>query len=54
VPSFLGKSVRSAIELAAENGLDLEASGSGIARGQQPLPGSHVQAGTRITVHFER
>jgi cell division protein FtsI (penicillin-binding protein 3) len=54
VPSFLGKTVRSAIELAAENGLDLEASGSGIARGQQPLPGSHVQAGTRIAVHFER
>jgi cell division protein FtsI (penicillin-binding protein 3) len=54
VPSFLGKSVRSAIETAEENGLELEAVGSGIAHDQSPAPGSHVAAGSRIVVRFER
>jgi cell division protein FtsI (penicillin-binding protein 3) len=54
VPSFVGKSVRSAIELAEENGLDLEAVGSGLAREQSPLPGSHIPAGSRVTVRFGR
>ena len=54
VPSFMGKSVRSAIELAEENGLDLEAVGSGLAREQSPLAGSHIPAGSRVTVRFGR
>jgi cell division protein FtsI (penicillin-binding protein 3) len=54
VPSFLGKSVRSAIEMAQENGLDLEAVGNGLAREQSPLPGSHVASGSSITVKFGR
>jgi cell division protein FtsI (penicillin-binding protein 3) len=54
VPSFVGKSVRSAIELAEENGLDLEAVGSGLAREQSPLAGSHIPAGSRVTVRFGR
>jgi cell division protein FtsI/penicillin-binding protein 2 len=54
VPSFLGKSVRAAIELAEENGLDLEAVGSGTAREQSPAPGSHLPPGSRVTVKFER
>jgi cell division protein FtsI (penicillin-binding protein 3) len=54
VPSFLGKSVRAAIEIAQENGLDLEAVGSGLAREQSPPPGSHVASGTSITVKFGR
>jgi len=54
VPSFAGKSVRSAIELAEENGLDLEAVGSGLAREQSPLAGSHIPAGSRVTVRFGR
>ncbi|MBZ5705016.1 MAG: transpeptidase family protein [Acidobacteriia bacterium] len=54
VPSFLGKSVRTAIEMAQENGLDLEAVGSGTAREQSPAPGSHVPSGSRVTVKFER
>ena len=36
VPSFLGKSVRTAIEMAQESGLDLDAVGSGLARQQSP------------------
>jgi cell division protein FtsI (penicillin-binding protein 3) len=54
VPSFAGKSVRSAIELAEENGLDLEAVGSGLAREQSPVAGSHIPAGARVTVRFGR
>src|SRR5437899_7856281 len=54
VPSFAGKSVRSAIEIAEESGLDLDAVGSGIAREQSPPAGSHVAAGSRVTVRFGR
>ncbi len=54
VPSFLGKSVRAAVEAAQDAGLDLDAIGSGIAREQSPLPGSHVAAGSRVTVRFGR
>jgi cell division protein FtsI/penicillin-binding protein 2 len=54
VPSFLGKSVRAAVEAAQDAGLDLDAIGSGIAREQSPLPGSHVAAGSRVTVKFGR
>jgi cell division protein FtsI/penicillin-binding protein 2 len=54
VPSFLGKNLRVAIEAAQEAGLDLDAVGSGTAREQSPLPGAHVAAGSRITVHFGR
>jgi cell division protein FtsI (penicillin-binding protein 3) len=54
VPSFLGKSVRAAIELAQDNGLDLEAVGSGIAREQAPAPGARVPSGSRVTVKFGR
>ena len=54
VPSFAGRSVRGAIELAEESGLDLDAVGSGMAREQSPPAGSHVTTGTRVTVKFER
>ena len=54
VPSFMGKSVRSAIELAQDNGLDLDALGSGVGREQLPSPGTHVAAGSRVTVKFGR
>jgi len=54
VPSFVGKSVRSAIELAESSGLDLQVEGSGLAQNQSPSPGSHVASGARITVKFGR
>jgi cell division protein FtsI (penicillin-binding protein 3) len=54
VPSFLGKSVRTAIEMSEENGLDLDAIGSGLAKEQSPVPGTHVLAGSRVTVKFGR
>jgi len=54
VPSFLGKSVRAAIETAQENGLDLDAVGNGLAREQSPPPGAHVASGSSVTVKFGR
>jgi cell division protein FtsI (penicillin-binding protein 3) len=54
VPSFVGKSVRSAIEIAEANGLDLEIVGSGIAHDQSPAPGAHVPSGAKIKVRFGR
>jgi cell division protein FtsI (penicillin-binding protein 3) len=52
VPSFLGKNLRIAIEAAQDAGLDLNALGSGVAREQSPQPGTHVAAGSRVTVRF--
>jgi cell division protein FtsI (penicillin-binding protein 3) len=54
VPSFVGKTVRGAVEAAQNVGLQLEAVGSGLARQQSPPPGTHVTAGTRVTVQFGR
>jgi cell division protein FtsI/penicillin-binding protein 2 len=54
VPSFSGKSVRSAIELAESSGLDLDVVGSGLGQGQNPPAGAHVPSGSRITVKFGR
>jgi cell division protein FtsI (penicillin-binding protein 3) len=54
VPSFVGKSVRSAIELAESSGLDLDVVGSGRAQNQSPTAGSHVTSGSRVTVRFGR
>ncbi len=54
VPSFLGKSVRSALEAAQDSGLELNPVGSGIARQQSPAPGTHVTAGSRVVVKFGR
>jgi cell division protein FtsI (penicillin-binding protein 3) len=54
VPSFIGKSVRAAAEMAQESGLDLDSVGSGMAHDQSPPPGSHVPAGTQVIVRFAR
>jgi cell division protein FtsI (penicillin-binding protein 3) len=54
VPSFVGKTVRGAVEAAQDAGLDLEAVGSGLARQQSPAAGTHVAAGAHVTVQFGR
>jgi len=54
VPSFIGKSVRSALEAAQDSGLELNPVGSGIAREQSPAAGAHVTAGSRVVVKFGR
>jgi cell division protein FtsI (penicillin-binding protein 3) len=54
VPSFVGKTVRGAVETAQDAGLELEAVGSGVARLQSPPAGTHVAAGAHVTVQFGR
>jgi cell division protein FtsI (penicillin-binding protein 3) len=54
VPSFVGKTVRGAVEAAQDSGLELEAVGSGVARQQSPAAGTHVAAGAHVTVQFGR
>ena len=54
VPSFVGKTMRSAVETAQQTGLEISVIGSGIARQQFPPPGSHLPAGQRVTVRFTR
>jgi cell division protein FtsI (penicillin-binding protein 3) len=54
VPSFVGKPLRTAVEAAQDTGLELDIVGDGIARDQQPPPGSHVAPGAHVIVRFER
>jgi cell division protein FtsI (penicillin-binding protein 3) len=54
VPSFLGKSLRSAIEMAQNSGIELDVVGSGTAREQTPPPGARMPAGGRVAVRFSR
>jgi cell division protein FtsI/penicillin-binding protein 2 len=54
VPSFLGKSVRGALEAAQDSGLELNPVGSGIAREQSPAAGTRVTPGSRVIVKFGR
>jgi cell division protein FtsI (penicillin-binding protein 3) len=54
VPSFMGLSMRAAVEAAHRAGYELQIVGSGVAREQQPAPGSHLPQGSRIAVRFAR
>jgi cell division protein FtsI (penicillin-binding protein 3) len=54
VPNFHGKSMRAVVEEASEKGLSVLLDGSGIARMQQPPPGSVLHPGERIRVQFAR
>jgi cell division protein FtsI (penicillin-binding protein 3) len=54
VPSLIGLPVRKVIEAAAAAGLDVQITGSGIARTQAPAPGAQVRPGTKIVVHCQR
>ena len=54
VPSFVGKTVRSTIEQAESDGLEVDAVGSGIARDQSPPAGARVTAGATVVVRFAR
>lgn len=54
VPSFVGMSVRSAVELAEASGVDLDVVGDGVAEEQSPPAGAHVANGGQVTVRFGR
>lgn len=54
VPDFQGMTMRAVLAQASELGLPVLVDGSGLARGQQPPPGSVLPAGERIRVRFAR
>jgi cell division protein FtsI (penicillin-binding protein 3) len=54
VPSFLGKPVRAVIEESEKTGLEVDIFGSGVARQQNPPPGSRLPSGGHVTVQFAR
>ncbi len=54
VPSFMGKRMRDVIASAQGLGLEVELHGSGVAREQLPVAGTHVQPGARIAVRLAR
>lgn len=54
VPSFVGKTLRSAVESAQQQGVEISIVGTGIAREQFPPPGARLTAGQRVTVRFSR
>jgi hypothetical protein len=54
VPSFLGKPVRAVIEESEKAGLEVDIFGSGVARQQNPPPGSRLPSGGHVTVQFAR
>ena len=53
-PSFLGKSLREAVEEAQQQGIALDAHGWGLAREQAPPPGTPIPRGGRVSVRFAR
>jgi membrane peptidoglycan carboxypeptidase len=53
-PDFTGKTVKGVMEEAAEQGLDVEMLGDGLARAQFPPAGAPLLPGTQIRVRFTR
>lgn len=54
VPDFTGKSMREVVEQASSMGVPLALEGRGVARDQQPAPGSVLSKGARVRVQFRR
>ena len=54
VPNFQGKTMRAVVEEASAQGFPVMLNGSGIARMQEPPPGSVLRPGERIRVQFAR
>ncbi len=54
VPSFIGQSLRQAVQTAEQAGFELQVTGSGVARDQSPAPGTRLPAGSKIAVRFTR
>jgi cell division protein FtsI (penicillin-binding protein 3) len=54
VPNFVGKTVKDVMTEAAADGLDVDLSGSGLAKIQSPQPGASLLPGEHIRVRFDR
>jgi membrane peptidoglycan carboxypeptidase len=53
-PNLLGKSLRSVLEESAAAGFPVEVHGSGLARSQDPLPGTPLRPHALVQVQFGR
>jgi cell division protein FtsI (penicillin-binding protein 3) len=54
VPDLRGMTLRAVLEESAASGMAVEVRGSGLARAQDPAPGSVLAPGARIRVQFAR
>lgn len=54
VPNFVGKTVRDVMLEATASGLEVDLSGEGLARSQNPLPGAALPSNGHIHVRFAR
>ncbi len=54
VPDFRGMTLRAVLEESAATGVQIEVSGNGLARNQQPAAGSILAPGVRVRVQFTR
>lgn len=54
VPNFQGKTKRQVMEESSALGVRVEIAGAGIARRQEPAPGSILRPGERVRVRFAR
>jgi cell division protein FtsI (penicillin-binding protein 3) len=54
VPNFKGMTLRAVLMEAAAKGIPVQPDGSGVARVQNPPPGSVWHQGERIRVQFAR
>ncbi|HEY1215563.1 MAG TPA: penicillin-binding transpeptidase domain-containing protein, partial [Bryobacteraceae bacterium] len=53
-PNFVGKTVQSVMEEAAQNGIEIDMLGQGMARAQSPPAGALIMPGEHILVRFAR
>jgi cell division protein FtsI (penicillin-binding protein 3) len=53
-PDFVGKTVKDVMEEAAAQGIEIDMSGSGLARAQEPPAGALLAPGEHIQVRFAR
>jgi cell division protein FtsI (penicillin-binding protein 3) len=54
VPNFQGMTLRAVLEESAATGVQIEVSGNGLARNQEPAAGSILAPGARVRVQFTR
>jgi cell division protein FtsI (penicillin-binding protein 3) len=54
VPNFRGLTMRAVLAEASAKGMTVIPNGSGVAREQEPAPGTPLHSGDRIRVQFAR
>ena len=54
VPNFVGKTLQNVMEEAAQQGVQIDLMGDGMARAQSPPAGALIMPGERVLVRFAR